>query len=58
MGVQNFGISGNNTSEGLARFSTVLAANPDHLVLYFGINDALNSAKLIGLTAHSRQVSA
>lgn len=50
--VQNFGVSGNNTSEGLARLSTVLATNPNHLVLYFGINDALNSAKLIGLTAY------
>lgn len=50
--VQNFGVSGNNTNEGLARFSTVLATNPNHLVLYFGINDALNSAKLIGLTAY------
>ena len=55
--VQNFGVSGNNTSEGLARFSTVLASNPDHLVLYFGINDALNSAKLIGLTTYRQNLT-
>lgn len=45
------------TSEGLARFATVLAANPDHLVLYFGINDALNSAKLVGLTDYRNNLT-
>jgi lysophospholipase L1-like esterase len=50
--VQNFGVSGNNSSEGLNRLPTVLAANPNHLVIYFGLNDALNSGKLIGLTTY------
>ena len=55
--VQNSGISGNNTNEGLARLPTVLATNPDHLVLYFGINDALNSAKLVSLSTFSANLT-
>ncbi|MGL4398897.1 MAG: SGNH/GDSL hydrolase family protein [Luteolibacter sp.] len=51
--VENSGVSGNNTTNGLARLATVLATNPDHLVLYFGINDALNATqnKLVSLTS-------
>ena len=55
--VQNSGVSGNNTHEGLARLATVLATNPDHLVLYFGINDALNSAKLVSLSTFSANLT-
>ena len=55
--VQNSGVSGNNSNEGLARLATVLATNPDHLVLYFGINDALNSAKLVGLTTFKQNLT-
>lgn len=55
--VQNSGVSGNNTNEGLARLPTVLATNPDHLVLYFGINDALNSAKLVSLSTFSANLT-
>jgi lysophospholipase L1-like esterase len=55
--VQNAGVSGNNTNEGLSRLPTVLATNPDHLVLYFGINDALNSAKLVSLSTFSANLT-
>jgi lysophospholipase L1-like esterase len=55
--VQNFGVSGNTSTEGLARLSTVLASNPNHLVVYFGINDALNSAKLVGLTTYRQNLT-
>lgn len=55
--VQNFGVSGNTSTEGLARLSTVLATNPNHLVLYFGINDALNSAKLVSLTTYRQNLT-
>jgi lysophospholipase L1-like esterase len=55
--VQNFGVSGNTSTEGLARLSTVLASNPNHIVLYFGINDALNSAKLVGLTTYRQNLT-
>lgn len=57
--VQNSGVSGNNTTNGLARLSTVLATNPDHLVLYFGINDALNAAqnKLVSLPTFSANLT-
>jgi len=55
--VQNFGVSGNTSTEGLARLSTVQATNPNHLVLYFGINDALNSAKLVSLTTYRQNLT-
>ena len=55
--VQNFGVSGNTSTEGLSRLSTVLASNPNHLVLYFGINDALNSSKLVGLTTYRQNLT-
>jgi lysophospholipase L1-like esterase len=55
--VQNSGVSGNNTNEGLTRLPTVLATNPDHLVLYFGINDALNSTKLVSLSTFSANLT-
>ena len=55
--VQNSGVSGNNTNEGLALLPTVLATSPDHLVLYYGINDALNSAKLVSLSTFSANLT-
>ncbi len=46
--VLNRGVGGNTSSDGLARFQRdVVQARPDHLILYFGINDALNSGKLV-----------
>jgi len=48
--VLNRGIGGQTTREGLARFERdVLAAKPDHLLLYFGMNDSANSGKLVPL---------
>ena len=57
--VENSGVSGNNTANGLARLATVLATNPDHLVLYFGINDALNASqnKLVSLSNFSANLT-
>lgn len=46
--VLNKGIGGNSTRDGLNRFqSDVIGMKPNHLVLYFGMNDALNSGKLV-----------
>ncbi|MDB5195229.1 MAG: family lipase [Parcubacteria group bacterium] len=39
--IQNMGISGNTTADGLARIDTVLAAKPDVVIVLFGGNDAL-----------------
>jgi len=48
--VVNRGVGGHSTRDGLARFERdVLEARPDHLILYFGINDAGNSRKLVPL---------
>lgn len=48
--VLNRGVGGNSSRDGLARFQRdVEAAHPQHLILYFGINDALNSSKLVPL---------
>ena len=48
--VINKGIGGQNTRQGLARFQRdVLDVKPDHLILYFGMNDALNQRKLVPL---------
>lgn len=46
--VLNRGIGGDSTADGLRRFQRdVLAVRPAHLILYFGMNDALNSSKLV-----------
>lgn len=46
--VFNKGIPGNNSEQGLQRFQKdVLDCKPNHLVLYFGINDALNTKKIL-----------
>lgn len=57
--VLNRGIGGNSSRDGLARFARdVVAARPEHLVLYFGINDALNSAKLVPLPEYRANLQA
>jgi lysophospholipase L1-like esterase len=48
--IQNRGVGGDSSRDGLRRFAAdVEAARPQVLILYFGINDALNSAKLVGV---------
>lgn len=54
--VENLGVSGQNSSEGLAGFSSKLTSNPDHVVIYYGMNDALNSAKLIALSTYTNNL--
>ena len=46
--VVNKGIGGHTSKDGLRRYTRdVIEVGPDHLVLYFGINDACNSGKLV-----------
>jgi lysophospholipase L1-like esterase len=46
--VANSGIGGQTSAEGLSRFDRdVVEAKPQHLVIYFGMNDACNSRKLV-----------
>lgn len=45
--VVNSGVPGRNSSEGLRDLPKVLESPADHLVILFGMNDALNSAKLV-----------
>ncbi len=46
--VLNKGIGGNNSLQGRQRFDRdVLPFHPQHLVIYFGINDAVNPGKLL-----------
>lgn len=45
--VKNEGTPGNNTNDALRRIDKVLAQKPDYLIICLGINDALNSSKLI-----------
>ena len=48
--VQNRGVGGDSSRDGLRRFAgAVEAVRPQALILYFGINDALNSAKLVSV---------
>ena len=48
--VLNKGVGGNTTKDGLARYERdVVRSAPDHLVLFFGVNDACNSGKLVSL---------
>ncbi len=57
--VANRGIGGNTSKDGLARFERdVIESNPDHVILYFGINDACNSRKLVPLDAFKRNMQA
>lgn len=46
--VYNFGKSGENSTQGLARFaSEVINTKPTHVFIYFGINDTLNEARFV-----------
>ncbi len=46
--VHNKGIGGNNSAAGLARYQRdVLDLKPAQVILYFGINDALNASHLV-----------
>ena len=48
--VENRGVGGHSSVNGLGRFQRdVEATPPQHLILYFGINDALNSGKLVSV---------
>lgn len=48
--VINKGIGGNSSRDALRRFDRDVAeVKPDHLILYFAMNDALNSGKLVPL---------
>ncbi|MEW6360057.1 MAG: GDSL-type esterase/lipase family protein [Planctomycetota bacterium] len=55
--VVNKGVGGNSTRDGLARFERdVIETRPDHLILYFGMNDAGNSKKLVPLDEYVRNM--
>ena len=57
--VVNKGIGGHTSRDGLAPFERdVVAVKPDHLILYFGINDACNSRKLVPLPDFRRSMQA
>lgn len=56
--VLNRGFPGQNSREGLARLPKVLTENPDHLVLFFGMNDAINSNKLVDLKEYRKSLKA
>ena len=57
--VVNKGIGGHTSKNGLARFERdVVEVKPDHLILYFGINDACNSGKLVPLPDFNRSMQA
>ena len=55
--VVNRGVGGANTRNGLARFAKeVERVKPDHLIIYFGINDSANSGKLVPLDEFGRNL--
>jgi len=55
--VVNRGVGGSTTRDGLARFARdVEEVRPDHLVIYFGINDSANSRKLVPLDEFRRNL--
>ena len=55
--VVNRGVGGATTRVGLARFANdVEEVKPDHLIIYFGINDSANSAKLVPLDNFRRNL--
>jgi len=49
--VRNSSVPGTNSRDGLTRLPTVLGTHPDHLAIFYGMNDAMNytGGKLIGL---------
>ena len=55
--VVNRGVGGATTRDGLARFAKdVEQVKPDHLIIYFGINDSANSGKLVPLEEFGRNL--
>ncbi len=57
MNVINKGVPGRNTREALVALAAdVLIHKPQHVVLYFGMNDAMNSAKLVPLPDYEATV--
>ena len=52
--MENAGVPGENSSEALERLHGVLRTAPDHLVVLYGMNDALNHSqgKLIDIPAY------
>lgn len=57
--VLNRGAGGASTRDGLARFARdVEKVRPDHLVIYFGVNDSANSGKLVPLDEFRRNLQA
>jgi lysophospholipase L1-like esterase len=47
--VENLGAGGQNTSEARSAFISMLASHPEHLVIFYGMNDAMNPGKLVPL---------
>ncbi|MBI4976964.1 MAG: hypothetical protein HZC28_05745 [Spirochaetes bacterium] len=57
--VINKGIGGNNTTQGLARFDKdVVGIHPSVVVLYFGMNDAVNSMNSVPVEKYRENLSA
>ena len=55
--VVNKGVGGATTQNGLARFERdVNEVRPDHLVLYFGVNDACNQGKWISVEQYEKNL--
>lgn len=54
--VENFGVSGDTTQDGLARLSLVLAEKPAIVVLEFGANDGLRGQPVDGIRANLSQM--
>ncbi|MGE9290303.1 MAG: SGNH/GDSL hydrolase family protein, partial [Puniceicoccales bacterium] len=54
----NAGRGGNNTRQGLARFDQdVLEVHPDTVIIFFGMNDAINSGASIPLDAFEQNLT-
>lgn len=55
--VINRGVGGATTRDGLAHFARdVEKVQPDHLIIYFGVNDSANSRKLVPLDEFRRNL--
>jgi lysophospholipase L1-like esterase len=49
--VENRGTGGQNSSEARAAFISMLGSHPEHLVIFYGMNDAMNANKLVPVRA-------
>lgn len=47
--VENLGIGGQTSSEARSAFISMLATHPEHVVIFYGMNDAVNASKLVPL---------